>query len=78
MSTKPFKLAIAALGGQGGAVLTGWLMEIAEANAYLVQSTSVPGVAQRTGATLFIIWSSLRARHSKKAQAPSPYWRSCR
>src|SRR6202035_3893669 len=49
MSTKPLKLAIAALGGQGGAVLTGWLIEIAEANAYLVQSTSVPGVAQRTG-----------------------------
>jgi indolepyruvate ferredoxin oxidoreductase beta subunit len=55
MSTKPFKLAIAALGGQGGAVLTGWLMEIAEANAYLVQSTSVPGVAQRTGATLYYL-----------------------
>jgi indolepyruvate ferredoxin oxidoreductase beta subunit len=55
VSTTPFKLAIAALGGQGGAVLTGWLIEIAEANAYLVQSTSVPGVAQRTGATLYYL-----------------------
>lgn len=55
MSTKPYKLAIAALGGQGGAVLTTWLIEIAEANAYLVQSTSVPGVAQRTGATLYYL-----------------------
>jgi indolepyruvate ferredoxin oxidoreductase beta subunit len=53
--TTPFKLAIAALGGQGGAVLTGWLIEIAEANDYLVQSTSVPGVAQRTGATLYYL-----------------------
>ncbi len=55
MSSKPLKLAIAALGGQGGAVLTDWLIGIAEANAYLVQSTSVPGVAQRTGATLYYL-----------------------
>jgi indolepyruvate ferredoxin oxidoreductase, beta subunit len=55
VSTTPFKLAIAALGGQGGAVLTGWLIEIAETNGYLVQSTSVPGVAQRTGATLYYL-----------------------
>jgi indolepyruvate ferredoxin oxidoreductase beta subunit len=55
VSATPFKLAIAALGGQGGAVLTGWLIEIAEANAYFVQSTSVPGVAQRTGATLYYL-----------------------
>ena len=55
MSATPFKLAVAALGGQGGAVLTGWLVEIAEANGYLVQTTSVPGVAQRTGATLYYL-----------------------
>ena len=55
MSDTPLKIAIAALGGQGGAVLTGWLIEIAEANAYFVQSTSVPGVAQRTGATLYYL-----------------------
>ena len=55
MSATPYKLAIAALGGQGGAVLTGWLIEIAEANGYFVQSTSVPGVAQRTGATLYYL-----------------------
>lgn len=55
MSATPFKLAIAALGGQGGAVLTGWLVEIAEANHYFVQTTSVPGVAQRTGATLYYL-----------------------
>jgi indolepyruvate ferredoxin oxidoreductase, beta subunit len=55
VSATPFKLAIAALGGQGGAVLSGWLVEIAEANGYLVQMTSVPGVAQRTGATLYYL-----------------------
>jgi indolepyruvate ferredoxin oxidoreductase beta subunit len=55
VSATPFKLAIAALGGQGGAVLTGWLVEIAEDNEFLVQTTSVPGVAQRTGATLYYL-----------------------
>ena len=55
MSATPFKLAIAALGGQGGAVLTGWLIEIAEEHDYCVQTTSVPGVAQRTGATLYYL-----------------------
>jgi indolepyruvate ferredoxin oxidoreductase beta subunit len=61
VSATPFKLAIAALGGQGGAVLTSWLVEIAEANAYLVQTTSVPGVAQRTGATLYYLEFFARA-----------------
>lgn len=49
------KLTIAALGGQGGHVLTGWLISIAESNGYIVQATSVPGVAQRTGATIYYL-----------------------
>ncbi|MDH5620402.1 MAG: indolepyruvate oxidoreductase subunit beta family protein, partial [Gammaproteobacteria bacterium] len=44
-----------ALGGQGGGVLTGWLVEVAEANGYLAQSTYVAGVAQRTGATIYCV-----------------------
>ena len=52
MAGRTLKLTIAALGGQGGGVLTDWLIAIAEANDYIVQSTSVPGVAQRTGATI--------------------------
>lgn len=70
MSTTAFKLAIAALGGQGGAVLTSWLVEIAEANAYLVQTTSVPGVAQRTGATLYYL--EFFARQSLGADGREP------
>ena len=50
-----FKLAIAALGGQGGGVLTQWLLSAAEASGFLAQATSVPGVAQRTGATLYYL-----------------------
>jgi indolepyruvate ferredoxin oxidoreductase, beta subunit len=55
VSERPIKLTIAALGGQGGGVLTDWLIEIAETNGYIVQSTSVPGVAQRTGATIYYL-----------------------
>ena len=54
-SPRVFKLAIAALGGQGGGVLTQWLLDAAEASGFMAQATSVPGVAQRTGATLYYL-----------------------
>ncbi|MCF3932861.1 indolepyruvate oxidoreductase subunit beta family protein [Acuticoccus sp. M5D2P5] len=49
------KIAILAVGGQGGGVVTAWLIDLAEANGYYAQSTSVPGVAQRTGATVYYV-----------------------
>lgn len=52
---RPITIAILALGGQGGGVLTQWLVDLAEANGYLAQSTYVAGVAQRTGATVYCI-----------------------
>ena len=56
MSTpEVIKLAILAVGGQGGGVLTGWLVALAEANGWRVQSTVVAGVAQRTGATIYYL-----------------------
>jgi indolepyruvate ferredoxin oxidoreductase beta subunit len=54
-SERPIKLTIAALGGQGGGVLANWLVGIAEAEGYIAQTTSVPGVAQRTGATIYYL-----------------------
>ena len=54
-AARVFKLAIAALGGQGGGVLTQWLLSAAEDSGFLAQATSVPGVAQRTGATLYYL-----------------------
>jgi len=36
-------------------VLADWIVELAGANGYLAQSTSVPGVAQRTGATIYYL-----------------------
>jgi indolepyruvate ferredoxin oxidoreductase beta subunit len=49
------KLAVMAVGGQGGGVLTGWLEDLARANGYAAQATSVAGVAQRTGATVYYV-----------------------
>ena len=49
------KLAILAVGGQGGGVLTNWIVDLAERNGHAVQATSVPGVAQRTGATIYYV-----------------------
>jgi indolepyruvate ferredoxin oxidoreductase, beta subunit len=50
---RPIAIAILAMGGQGGGVLADWIVELAEAQGWHAQSTSVPGVAQRTGATLY-------------------------
>ncbi len=49
------KLAILAVGGQGGGVITDWIVDLAERNGWYAQSTSVPGVAQRTGATIYYV-----------------------
>lgn len=46
---------IAALGGEGGGVLTNWIVAAAEHEGFVVQSTSIPGVAQRTGATTYFV-----------------------
>jgi len=53
MSEQPISIAITALGGQGGGVLADWLLQVAEGAGWTVQTTSVPGVAQRTGATVY-------------------------
>jgi indolepyruvate ferredoxin oxidoreductase beta subunit len=52
---RPISIAIVAMGGQGGGVLTDWIVELAESHGWAAQSTSVPGVAQRTGATIYYI-----------------------
>jgi indolepyruvate ferredoxin oxidoreductase beta subunit len=63
--SRPLTLLIAALGGEGGGVLKDWIVAAATKLGFPVQSTSVPGVAQRTGATTYYIeilpvaWSEL-------------------
>ncbi|MCX7561624.1 indolepyruvate oxidoreductase subunit beta family protein [Sulfitobacter sp. F26204] len=49
------KLAIMAVGGQGGGVLIGWIESLARAQGFVCQATSVAGVSQRTGATIYYI-----------------------
>ncbi len=43
------------MGGEGGGVLADWVVDMGEANGYVAQTTSVPGVAQRTGATIYYV-----------------------
>ena len=52
---RAIRIAVLAMGGEGGGVLAGWLIDLAEGNGYVAQMTSVPGVAQRTGATIYYI-----------------------
>ncbi len=51
----PIKIALLAMGGQGGGVLADWIVDLAEAAGWWAQTTSVPGVAQRTGATIYYL-----------------------
>ena len=52
---QPIKIAILAMGGEGGGVLADWIVDMGEVNGYIAQTTSVPGVAQRTGATIYYV-----------------------
>ncbi len=73
---RPITLLIAALGGEGGGVLTDWIVGAATQSGFPVQSTSIPGVAQRTGATTYYIeivpttWRDLGGKHPVLALAP--------
>src|SRR6266849_1601762 len=76
MSARPVSVLIGALGGEGGGVLTDWIIAAAASCDLPVQSTSIPGVAQRTGATTYYIeiyptpWRELGAKHPVLALAP--------
>lgn len=55
MKPRMISIAIMALGGQGGGVLEDWITTLAEEAGWTAQATSVAGVAQRTGATIYYI-----------------------
>jgi len=67
-SIRPITIAILAMGGEGGGVLTDWIVDLAEHGGYLAQKTSVPGVAQRTGATVYYV--ELFPKNAARAQPP--------
>ena len=52
---RPLTIVIAAMGGEGGGLLADWIVEGAKHSGILIQSTSIPGVAQRTGATAYYL-----------------------
>src|SRR5581483_2812554 len=62
-AVRPLTILVAALGGEGGGVLTDWIVAAAASQSFPVQSTSIPGVAQRTGATTY---------HIEMVPAPQP------
>jgi indolepyruvate ferredoxin oxidoreductase, beta subunit len=55
IKVRPITIAIVAIGGEGGGVLADWIVDLAQHGGYLAQATSVPGVAQRTGATVYYV-----------------------
>ncbi|WP_326522985.1 indolepyruvate oxidoreductase subunit beta family protein [Sphingomonas sp.] len=63
-------VAILALGGEGGGVLADWILRMAADNGYVAQGTSVPGVAQRTGSTVYYI--EMIRRGAGGANRPDP------
>lgn len=54
-STQPITVLVCALGGEGGGVLAEWLAAVARQAGHPAQATSIPGVAQRTGATTYYL-----------------------
>ena len=54
-TVRPFTILVAALGGEGGGMLADWLVDAAIHENFPVQSTSIPGVSQRTGATTYYV-----------------------
>jgi indolepyruvate ferredoxin oxidoreductase beta subunit len=75
---RPITILIAALGGEGGGVMADWLIEAAAQSGFPSQSTSIPGVAQRTGATTYYLEifpapeSRLDGRQPVFSLTPSP------
>ena len=68
--TSSIRIVIAALGGEGGGVLAKWIADMAGREGYLSQTTSVPGVAQRTGATIYYIEIFPRERAEAAGRPP--------
>lgn len=71
-SAEIIKIAILAVGGQGGGVLTNWIADLGIRSGYDVQMTSVAGVAQRTGATIYYVEMAPKTDHGQPVLALSP------
>jgi indolepyruvate ferredoxin oxidoreductase beta subunit len=78
MNTRTQNILIAALGGEGGGVLADWIIAATTIAGFPIQSTSIPGVAQRTGATTYYLeifpqkLAELRGAQPILALTPTP------
>ena len=68
---------IPAVGGQGGGVLSEWIVDAALEHGLRVHGTSIPGVAQRTGSTTYYVElytprPTPRSRRSRSIRCPAP------
>ncbi|MBL3698784.1 indolepyruvate oxidoreductase subunit beta family protein [Leucobacter luti] len=66
---RPITIAILAMGGEGGGVLADWIVSLGEDSGFITQSTSVAGVAQRTGATVYYVELFPRSDAAKTGSA---------
>ena len=69
---RTWSVLVAALGGEGGGVLSNWLVDAAATDGRRVQATSVPGVAQRTGATTYYLEIGPHGSASESGDAVRP------
>lgn len=69
---RPITIAVLAMGGEGGGVLADWVVAVAEKAGYHAQTTSVAGVAQRTGATVYYAELYPPVSHGDAAGRPEP------
>jgi indolepyruvate ferredoxin oxidoreductase beta subunit len=67
---RPLGMLICALGGEGGGVLAEWLIEVAIRRGHASQASSIPGVAQRTGATTYYVEIFPRPEHELPGLCP--------
>lgn len=69
-TARAITVAILAMGGEGGGVLADWIVDLAEHSGYCAQTTSVPGVAQRTGSTIYYVEIFPEARVLETGKEP--------
>jgi indolepyruvate ferredoxin oxidoreductase beta subunit len=67
---RPISILVCALGGEGGGVLAEWLYGAAVRAGLPAQATSIPGVAQRTGATTYYIEVLAQSAASPQTRRP--------
>ena len=70
LASQPITILVCALGGEGGGVLAEWLYAAAVRAGHRAQTTSIPGVAQRTGATTYYV--EIDPRRGRAPGEPGP------